>query len=337
MAGDTDIVGCMLVTDKVGVQLDQSAVVAHTTWFARALQNCLELDRQLVLLTPSTSRLTVGLTRVMETSGAQWVVADAGNTHYNGFTGERLQWDGVEFAPTYELGQGYLDLVEPTQPGVLFVAEVVHPARTSTQLGHLVETLCLRTTGRTPLGWGVLEPVSEPWDPAALTAQVRDDSMPRIATVHVAGRRGLDAFTAVTTVERTRAGVVEHVVAQCPFEQSSAGGWTMAERLEFGEAMHEAGVRFATAYAINRHHGLFRGPHFTPDGVPMAALLGPEVLVGRGVEATLARMGVVARPVDRGRWQSVGLAWPEHSATGAPDPVVQYHGLVDWLAAGPRA
>lgn len=326
-----ELMGCHLLTDEVGVMLEESAVVAHTLWVARALDRCYENGRAFALLTPASSRLTLGLSRFLETTGGRWFVSD-GTGHYDGFTGESHEWDGANFRPTQQFGRGYLDLPEAGQSGVLFIAEAVHPARSSTQIGRVVETLCHQCTGDNPIGWGVLEPVSEPWNLAELTSQVRDESMPKAALVHAVGRRGEDAFTATMTVERTQSGVVERVHAQWPLAEP----WGTHERLWFHDAMHEAGVRFASAYAVQRTQGLFRAPSMQSDGVPMSALLGPEVLRGRGVEATLQRLGVAARAVDRGRWQSVGVSYPS-VVPGVPiaeaeHPSAMHRALVDWLA-----
>lgn len=324
-----DLMGCHVLTDEVGIQLDQSGVVAHTVWLARALDRCYSSGRQFVLLTPTTSRLTIGLTRVLELLGATWVVSDIGGTHYNGITGERLGWDGVRFNPTYEFGDSFLDIPDSPQPGVLFMAEMVHPARSSTQVGRLAEVLCRATTGGNPLGWGVLEPASEPWSMVDLTAQVRDGSMPRAGIVHVVGRAGTRPFSSVTTIERTSSGVVERVTATIPLDEP----WGAQERQDFQEAMHEAGARHAVAYSFARGSGLFRSPRFEGSGVPMAGLLGPEVLRERGAAQTLERLGELGHAVDRGRWQSVGVTYPAQPVAGASHPSEHWRELVDWLGA----
>lgn len=97
--------------------------------------------------------------------------------------------------------------------------------------------------------------------------------------------------------------------------------------------MHEAGARHAVAYSFARGSGLFRSPRFEGSGVPMAGLLGPEVLRERGAAQTLERLGELGHAVDRGRWQSVGVTYPAQPVAGASHPSEHWRELVDWLGA----
>lgn len=320
-----ELIGCALVTDSTGVMLDQSAVVAHSQWIARALEGCLATDRHFTLLTPTTSRITLGLSTIMAETGSRWVVSDDGQQHHDGVSGDRLVWDGQDFEFTMELGDAFLRFDQPTQGGTFLYGEAIHPPRALGSLGSLTAGLCRFTTGEDPVGWGVLEPASEPWDASEFSAHALA-GLPRRSVLHVVGRDQSVPFTAAVTIDATPDGIRERVQATWPEDDV----WGEVQRREFQDRMLGEGANFAVAYRIERGSGLFRAPRVQGITTPMSAFIGPRLLTARGADAVQARMGDLARPLRRGPWQSVGVTYRD-DAGERPHPVQDHAELIVWL------
>lgn len=329
-----ELTGCRVVTPTTGVMVDDSLVVAHTTWLARAVQRCLDGGRRFVLATPSSSMLTPGLVEVLRATGSQWAVRD-GDGHYDGFTGEALVWTGDGFAPSMELAATFLHATPLARRGVVACAEVVHPARATTRVGLLVDVLCRFATGGGPAGWGVVEPASEPWDQDALTDHVRG-AMPLDVWFHAVGAPGPAPFVAVTTVSRRPEGVVERTICQVdvgPVDEPPAGTaprrWDDADLLAFQDLMAATGVRYGTAVEVEGGLGLMRSPRVQRGVRPLATLLGAELARLHGVQVLLDGVPGRARQLHHAGWSCVGVLHDRSDALA--DPLFDYTRLADWL------
>ncbi|MBG0738398.1 hypothetical protein IV500_03000 [Paeniglutamicibacter antarcticus] len=114
-------------------------------------------------------------------------------------------------------------------------ASTLHPASVTARIGDLAEQVFRELTGSSPAGWGVHEPVSEPWDVAAVTGYCYAGAPAPAALVVVGNARpGTNVPTIATlTVERTATGVHESLellaettdpLSSAELESFAAGG-----------------------------------------------------------------------------------------------------------------
>lgn len=153
----------------------EAPVVRDGNWLNKVLQQASAEGRGLLLVTPPRSALSRGLLHLLDRTGALWLVeAEEDGTHYLGRSGYTAHLDD----------DGALEILDDPHPGwmregaaedrggFLLQAETLMPRRAGTRAGGLTEAVFAAATGGAPLGWGLQEPVTEPWDPEEITARV---------------------------------------------------------------------------------------------------------------------------------------------------------------------
>ncbi|NKE10549.1 MULTISPECIES: DUF6177 family protein [Kocuria] len=329
------VLGCDVTTSAAGVMLNDAAIVHHNTWIARAMDQCATSGLRFVLVTPPTTRLTLGLSRLLELTGGLWVVSGADGLPYNGLNGAMLQWDGEDYKEAQEISVAFQEGIRPSAGGVVISAETLYPARRSTVVGTLTETAARVLTGEAPQAWGVQEPVSQPWSPQAITERYRNDPSP-INVMHAASTVGSDHLVAVTQIERPKRGVVERVTAGF----RTAEPWGGEERVRFAHLMHQHGVRWAVGQHVLGFDPAYRVPHYAGIPVPSVAVFGPEALSSRGEgEALNFARGLAGAEADDcvelignpGK-ASLAIQFQNQPSSAREHPVLEYNRITDFLA-----
>ncbi|EMY32298.1 hypothetical protein D477_020908, partial [Arthrobacter crystallopoietes BAB-32] len=276
-----------------GVVFQDKPLATLSPWLAKSRAAAGQDGLQFTLVTPSSTAVSLPLGAMLAEPGCQWLATTAEGTFFDGFTGRVHQWDGAAFQPLDEIGEDFL--LTPALPsGLVHVrAETMHPASHSTRIGGFTAQLFTELTGAAPTGWGVAEPVSEPWDEAAVTAHCFERA-PETAFLVVVGhpRVGTAApVIAVVTVERSFHGVHESVelLVESP-EPLDAG-----QLDSFSARMHRNHARTAVLGHALAFSSLARPARFTGVSVPACAVFGPEALQDYGADAALAAAGPRAR------------------------------------------
>jgi hypothetical protein len=208
-----------VLTERVAVVLQDRVVVGLSSWLGDLARACGEAGRMLQVVTGTRSRITFPLRTVLASPGAAWVVAGDAGGYHDGFSGRVLAWDGSGFAPSgdaepapafrMERRDGLAPLAAMGSRQLLITATLRHPAAVGTVLGLAAERLLGGLTGAAPSGWGLAEPMTEPWEPAALTAVARE-RMPRPSVLMLAGG-GDRAALGTLRAERSRSSVTESI------------------------------------------------------------------------------------------------------------------------------
>lgn len=333
------LMGSDLTTARTAVVLEDAALIHHTTWLARALSLSARAGLQLALVTPSSSKLTLGLATVLSQAGAVWVVAEPPAPQYDGLTGRTLTWDGEAYVPTGEPSELYLRQSAEPIGGVVVEAESLRPARRSTKVGQLTEAISGSLCGRSPHGWGVVEPVSEPWDLSALSKRYIKDSSPRNLLHAVTHSALAGNLVSTVRIERPRNGLVERVTSGVatpePLDEQARRRWA--------EAMGTAGVRWAYLSHVLGFDPSVRAARYVGANVPSTAVFGAEALAAVGETAALEAARSLAGP--RGHAELMGVAgraslavyYSQEPVPGAKNPVSAHSELTTFLVEGPRA
>lgn len=275
-----------LVTARSALAIVDRPVVGASRWLVNAAAACARASTDLHVVTPPTCRLTVPMATVLLDQPGRWVVRCPDQRWYDGLTGRVLAWSGETFeesggepAPEF--------LAAPAVPAGSLVVEatVVQPATDGLRLGGLAAACFAAVAGGPPAGWGVAEPVSEPWDVAALTALCRRRA-PRPTNVVLVGGTRPDVAVGVLGVSRTTGGVHERL----RLTAGSSGGVHVErfDRLAATLAASAAPPRMLLAgLEPGRSDGTV-APVRTGVTVPYGLLVGPAGVAQVGVAAALA-------------------------------------------------
>jgi len=296
------------VTAKVLVVEQDRPVVSRSTWLTDAAVTAARTSRSLQLVTPERSRLTYPLELLLGETGAQWVVR-AGGRFRDGLTALPLHWDKGSYVP-----QPGADPLPPLAPDHVWAGSVeiqitsLHPATGTLSLGATAEAAMRALVGREPAGWGIAEPVTQPWSRREVTAHCRGRAPAPSSLVIVAGDT-----VGVLAVRRVKTGVLEEVRLSGPLLHSV--GESALENLA------DEVSRTARSMIVAVHHGRSDGLR---SGMPSLPPLPYAILAagtGTGPEPPVSGRGL------RGgaRWYRLddGPLAPYELLTG----VLQHYGL----------
>lgn len=328
--------GFDLVIGSSAVLFQDRPVAALTPWVLRAHTAAADAGLDFVLLTPGSTRITLPLAELLGNGGGEWLVTGPGGSLYNGMTGREYDWSDVSLTPGDTLADDFL-AVEPGQAGYVHVrATTLNPASHRTRAGSFTEQIFTAVTGLPPRGWGVCEPVSEPWDVEAASAfcYARSPETTRLEVVgHALEQTGSSPAPAgsvgVMTVERTSRGVLETIELLASTRDPI--GPELLER--FAEEAYRARARTAVLGQGVGYRDLNRPARFTGLVVPRCALFGPEALAGVGPQRALAAAGDGARLTGPAALQSLVVEYAAEPLAGGTHPVEAYADLAAALAA----
>ncbi|MGK5738713.1 DUF6177 family protein [Micromonospora sp. URMC 103] len=205
MTGTTDT-----ITDRAVVLHQNRALVGLSPWLADAAVDAVRNGLMLQIVTPAGGFVTYPFESMLARAQGQWVVRD-GDQYRDGLTGLPLRWDGHRFSPANgSRPSGPPPASEPWTGGLEIQIVTLHPATEALELGGSTEAAVRALTGDEPAGWGVAEPVTEPWSRRELTLFCRTRA-PAPTSLTVVGGQGESAVLGVLTVERVDTGVREEL------------------------------------------------------------------------------------------------------------------------------
>lgn len=312
-------------------------LVGHTQWVAKAIDAARSEGQGLVLLTPDTTKVTRSLAHLFDVLGIMWVVDDGRDTLYVGTTGQRVEERNGDFFADHALHAGYSRRGSAQDRGGVWVqAETLMPRRADTRVGNLTQTVCRALSGADPLGWGIQEPVTQPWSVSDLSSRYSKDPADG-HFLHFVGARPHDGRSQAAgslEIQKPRNGVVEHVEAAAEL----ASPWSLEERVAFARAMHEARVRWARAFHVVGSDPTVIPPRYLGMPVPSILVFGPEPLDRRDPHelGELALMHGAAQYDIMGDRHAAGLAvfLRDEPHDGIPAPALTMEALYRELMPG---
>lgn len=289
---------CDRATPEAVVVEQDRTVVPLSTWVADAAVFASESDRVLQVLTPAHSRITYPLELLLGDVGAQWVVREGRERFRDGLSGLRLRWSGGRFVTDVDAAPPVAAPPVAAEPGsgdLEVQITTLHPASSALELGSTAVAAVRALTGAEPVGWGVAEPVTQPWSPREVTAHCRGRA-PSPAQLVVVGAGVLGQLRA----DRVETGVLEQLRLSGP-AASSVG------RAAVDDLVAElAGTARSVVVAAQpgRLDGL-RAPAPTPPALPYGILIGHPVVAERGVDHARqapGAVGLVGRGTSQAAW-----------------------------------
>ncbi len=295
------------LTDHAALIIQDRPLVAATTWLTDLVQTVLASGRELQILTPPGTRLTLPTRTLMTGLPVRWVVRDLARGYYDGLTGAVLHWHEGRFAPvpTADGRASAADAFETLaathgEQQLHLSIRTTHPADDSLVLGGALEAAWRTLTGDAPAGWSTAEPVNLPWSPRQLTELARARAEKSAPTWFVAVGAPDQPAIGTCRVVRTPAGVEEQITVAFGYTAGQAPVRSLSELAQALATRH----RLTSMLACLREAraDLTTPPHREPPLVPLSFTLGCEAarLVGPAVAesapARSVRLGPTARP-----------------------------------------
>jgi hypothetical protein len=333
-----------LVTDRRAILLYHRPVVGLSSALTDALSRFTRAGLVLTIVTSPRARLTLPVHALAADHVLQWVVQTPARQFYDGLSGQPLHYDGTEFIAPDPAGEPVAEFAEspPLDGGeatwqVLVSLTVEHRPTVHTQLGGAVETLSQAFAGAPPAGWGVHEPVSEPWNRAELTALARRRMPTDTRFVAVGPAPG--SMIATIGATRTERGVEETVDAllTAGTTDADAAPVRVLAQQALCEIAERETVGFAWALLRPGRADLTEPARARALPMPLAVLIGPRAVrsIGRHrlETAPLPAPVAVGRPRLPALCGAVGEAAPPWEQLA---DLVTYLGRDTILAAAPQ-
>ncbi|MEU4683657.1 DUF6177 family protein [Streptomyces xinghaiensis] len=320
--GSGGAAGVDVLTARAAVVIQDRPVVAATTWLTDVLGAAVRAEREVQILTPPGTRLTLAARTLLARMPARWIVRDEECGYYDGLSGTVLSWrdggeDGGEdqggrfrpvtsgpddrpriaraFAAPVRAGSASADASVDQGGGagvgggerqLLLSLRTVHPATGELLLGGALETAWQVLTGAPPAGWSTAEPVNLPWSRRQLTELARGRAREGLPSWITAVGHPERPALATVRVGHTPLGVEEHI--------------TLALGYAAGEAPPEDSLRELAEALAARHHlatmlvqlraaraDLTTPAHFEPAPVPVSFTLGADAVHELGLDRAL--------------------------------------------------
>ncbi|ORT59495.1 hypothetical protein BKD26_15010 [Streptomyces sp. CB03238] len=298
-----------VLTPRAAVILMDRPVVAATTWLTDVMQSTIPSGRELQIVTPPGTRLTLPTRKLLAKVPGRWVVQHPECGYYDGLTGAVLHWHEDRFVEVTP-ADGRTPLADAFQTGALARDEqqlhlsirTIHPATDDLLLGGALEAAWQTLTGTPPAGWSSAEPVNLPWAPRQLTELARTRAQKCVSTWLVAVGAPDRPAIATCRVIHTPAGIEEHI--------SLALGYT-TDRIAPLDVLPELAETLATRHNLTSmlthlrpaRADLTTPPHHEPPPVPLSFTLGPDAVhrLGRAHAESVqhprsTRLGPAGRP-----------------------------------------
>ncbi|MEH0633270.1 DUF6177 family protein [Streptomyces bottropensis] len=300
-----------ILTDRAAVVFQERPVVAATTWLTDLLQSSVEAGRELQIVTPPETRLTLPTRTILTGLPARWVVRNHAGAFYDGLNGTVVHWQEGHFTPVRN-ADGGSQMAEafnsPTgaapegERQMLLSIRTAHPATGDLLLGGALESAWEALTGALPAGWSTSEPVNLPWSRRQLTELARTRAQKSAPTWLIAVGAPDRPAIATLRIVRTPAGVEEHITLALghtadeppPLDSLPALAETLTTR-------HNLASMFT--HLRSARADLTTPPHREGLPIPVSFTLGPDAVRAVGHELAEsaprtrpARLGPAARP-----------------------------------------
>lgn len=149
-------------------------VVPASSWLVDAARTAIDSKRMFQLVTAEHSRITYPLELLLGEIQGEWVVRDDQERYRDGIRGFPVTWNGTRFAPDRDVTPSSPVHPTPGSGDLEVQIATLHPVAEPLQFGTSTEAAMLALTGSGPTGWGVAEPVTEPWSARDVTAFCRE-------------------------------------------------------------------------------------------------------------------------------------------------------------------
>jgi hypothetical protein len=268
-----------VITDQGALVIQDRPVVAATTWLTNLMQSAVGSERELQIVTPPESRLTLPLRTLLANLPARWVVRDPDGGYYDGLTGAVLHWHESRFAPAgaHPAISAAFDVPADAQGErqLHLSLRTTHRADEHLLLGGALEAAWQALTGGPPLGWSTAEPVNLPWSPRQLTELARARAEKSLPTWLVAVGAPDRPAIATCRIVRTPAGVEEHITLAAGYPSAQAPPLHALPELAETLAAHHGLASMLTQLRPARAD-LTTPPHREAPPVPVAYTLGHD-------------------------------------------------------------
>ncbi|GAB3517481.1 DUF6177 family protein [Arthrobacter monumenti] len=309
-------------TAKAAVVHQDKPVLYLSNWLTRSYRAALATNRRFIVTSPAGSTATLPLLELLSLPGCAWIGTTTDGRYYDALTGRMQRWEDEDFTPLEEPSDDFLQSPASPQGMIHLRADTLHPASAGTRVGSFCETVFSAVTGAAPAGWGLVEPVSEPWDTGELNNYCRSRA-PMPTTVVVLGETeaGTSApAIAVLSVERTSRGLHERVEMLAGTPEPLGPD----ELDAFSMSMHQARARHAVLGHGIGYTDLRRPARFTGTTVPACAVFGPGTLGQTDADQALALAGGQGRLIGRAPARSLAVIYPQEPAPGQQHPLAAY-------------
>lgn len=207
-----------VLTDAAAVLFQDRPVLALSSWLGNALLSAAAEGREVQVVTPPQTLLTLPARLALAEARGRWVVREEARGYFDGLTGAVLGWQGDRFAPAPEgsgesggagTAAGFAPVPNPDERQLLLSLRTCHRADEQLVLGGALEAAWQHLTGSAPAAWGTAEPAGLPWSRRNLTAFARERA-PRPTRLVVVGAPEHPAIATVHVL-RTADGVEEDI------------------------------------------------------------------------------------------------------------------------------
>ncbi|WP_344793964.1 DUF6177 family protein [Frondihabitans peucedani] len=203
----------------------RATVVRLSAPFADLLARPVAAGRRIALVTPETSRITIGLRSALVAAGGIWL-ARTPSGFRDGITGvDHATLDEAVGSPDPSLDpaasglhQSTVHSAEQVTTQLSVDVTLLHSASHDPALGGAVEAVAMAVGGYHPQVWGASEPLEKTWDRWAMTQDARHRA-PSTSRYLVEGER----FSAAVTARVTDRGIEETIALTADVPGGSAG------------------------------------------------------------------------------------------------------------------
>ncbi|KOU60387.1 hypothetical protein ADK57_30965 [Streptomyces sp. MMG1533] len=295
VSGETDVVetppgetaphtpaGVDILTDRAVVVIQDRPVVAATASLTEIMRTAAEAERELQIVTPPATRLTLPTRTLLGRLRSRWVVRDSERGYHDGLTGAALHWKDGHFAPPAENPQT-ADAFKP-QPGtagqrqLILAIRTIHSAGEHLLLGGALETAWQALTGNPPAGWSTAEPVNVPWSRRQLTDLARTRAQNSAPTWLIAIGAPDRPALATMSITHTPAGIEEHITMALGYheDQEQPTSDVLSDLAETLVTRHDLATMLTQTRTARAD--LTTPAHFEPIPIPLTLTLGPSAV-----------------------------------------------------------
>ena len=287
-----------------------SPTVRFTEPFAAFVAEAAVRGVRPVLVTTTTARVSPFVSLVMRDAGGLWAVQARDGAMFDALSGYQVDGlGGLWAAGSVRPGEtadgdqdrtrlpGFTDLSSAGCQVMTFDVHTHQRAESSSRVGVVAETIAAQTEVQWQ-AWSAREPLLEPWDVGAVTAEARR-RMPESHTLRVVGTAG--AFCQVQAA-RTRTGLLEHTVGGVPVPDGSDAVDRATAMVQVLAETHSPVAAFASLAEYDTDgESLGQSVRARAVEAPVVALIGPRAVRELGTDVEVLTRDHDVRTVGRAR------------------------------------
>ncbi|WP_431773292.1 DUF6177 family protein [Streptomyces cucumeris] len=299
-----------VLTDTAAVLFQDRPVLTLSSWLGNALLSAAAEGREVQIVTPPHTLLTLPARLALTEAGGRWVVREETGDYYDGLTGAVLGWQGDSFAPSSSASRetggtgtaaAFAPVPNPDERQLLLSLRTCHPPDERLLLGGALDACWQHLTGAAPAAWGTAEPAGLRWSRRNLTDFARERA-PRPTTLVVVGKPERPAIAALHIL-RTADGVEEDITLGIGYGKDEEPPFAALSDLADDLASHH-NLRSALFHVRTGRRDVNAPASFETPPIPLALALGPEEARRAGARGD--RVPVSQRPLPIGAQRRPG-------------------------------